>query len=132
MSFAVAGANKIVHAIAEGDQAEQIALFLRRQRQQQRCCDVAFQNGRVRIARDGARAEARSIQDDVNLLCPLDLENARDGMAAARGSLPINFIETVARRIFTELFELASLAKLALAVHTQPAALEERRRFLAL
>src|ERR1700693_3855491 len=123
MSLAISSPDEIVHAIAECDQTEQIALLFGGQRQQQRSCDVALQNSRVGIARvhisrDWASAQARSIQNDVNLLCSLDLKNARDGMTMACSGFPIYLVEAVAGGILSELFELPSFANLALAVDT--------------
>src|SRR5258708_30754789 len=132
MGFTVWGAEKMGHAVAEGDEAEEIALLFGCQRQKERGGDVALEDGCIRIIRNGTGTEAGSIEDDINLLGSLDLKYAGDGMATAGGGFPVNLVETVSGSVFAEFFELAPFSHLTLSVHAQAAALEEGRRFLAL
>ncbi len=73
------------------------------------------------------RAEPRRINDDINLLGPLDLKNFRNGFATARGGFPVDLVVAVAGHVLAQFFELAPFADLPLRMQAGYPAIQEQR-----
>ena len=125
MALSALRRNEALHAVAEADEPEPIALALGRDAEQQARRDEALQN---RIAAGGARREPRRIDQHVNFLRLLDLKHFGDWMASPRSGLPMNLIEAVAGAVLPELLELPSLADLPLHVRPNLPAVQQQRR----
>src|SRR6185369_15701735 len=142
MGLAVAGAEEGVDLVGKGEDAEQVALLLRRQSEHEGRGNETFQDGvgvgafgRAGQGKAGfgsriAGRETGGIEDDVHLLGALDLEDFGDRLPALGGGFPMDFIESIAGNVFAELFEIASAADLALGVEPEGAAMQEKGRQL--
>ena len=120
MIQAAARAHEAVRAVAEGDQAEAVALALGHQRQVQRGVHVAFQNAL-------ARGQPRGIDHRVDLLRVLHAVQFHHGKGAPRGGLPVDVFEAVAGDVVAQVVELAALADLAAQAQPGVGGLQEER-----
>ena len=121
MIHAAARAQHAVRAVAEGDQAEAIALSFGGQRQVQRGGDIAFQNLL-------ARRKPGSVHDHVDFLRVLHLVELHHGRAPVRGGFPVDIFVAIARYVFAQSLEFAALAHLALDAHAGIGRAQKQRR----
>ncbi len=129
VGFAAAGADEFFHAIAEGEDAEQVALALGGDAEDEGGGDEALEHGGLAGGsgfEDGAGAEAGGVEDHIDLLGALDLEDFGDGMAALGGGFPVDFVVAVAGDVLAEFLEFAAFADLPAGVDAGVAAVEEQ------
>src|SRR3954465_13888695 len=128
MGFAIFRPNESLDAVAEGEQAEEVALLRGRETKDERRVHITFDQ---RAAAALTRAQPRRIHDHVNFLGALDLKNFRNRPAALCRRFPVHVFRAVACDVFAQLFKIASLADLPETVNAQAALMKKKRRDLA-
>jgi hypothetical protein len=117
---AIVGTDERLNLGGEGDEAEEVALTFGDRAEDEGGLDELFEEGfrtaRFRPGRGGfedAAGQAGGIDEDVDLLCPFDLEDLRDRVAALGGGAPMDVIDGIAGDVLAELLEVSALADLS-------------------
>ena len=101
------GARENAQLAIERDEADPVAVLLRRARQRNRAIDRVIE---LRCRIDLARHQAAGVDRDHHRVMTLGLMLPDDEPAAARARMPIDMTRIVAGDIFAQRFELGALA----------------------
>jgi hypothetical protein len=116
---AVVGADERLDLGSEGDEAEEVALTFGDGAKDEGGLDELFEE---RFGPAGTRGlgggfedaagEAGSVDDDIHLLRPFDLEDLGDRVTALGGGAPVDVVDGIAGDVLAELLEVTALADL--------------------